>query len=230
MKNRISIILFLLLFTGMVNVSLADNSNEGTLFGYRFGIGGGMGITAISPNDLVTYLNMVHVPDIFSRISEFSSAVEFFGSIDMFLRQSFAVGFEYSYLFGSHNIDTGFGTDDFSYSYHMPIILGHYLLAGTNYFFKFGGGLGYYFSRYKEELIDFPEALLFTGSGIGGKAHAVGHTPFGDNLYGYIGVEIRFGFPGRVSNEDDIVLNDGRNDVTMNFFSFGLKFGLTYNF
>ncbi len=212
------------------SVSQTNDIQGGTLFGYRYGIGGGMGISAISMNEFISYMNLLHVQDVYNRISEFNSAIEFFGTFDLFLRHDFASGFEYSYLFGSHNIATGFGSNDFNYSYHLPLLLGHYLVSGSNYFFKFGGGLGYIFARYEEDLVDLPEPIVYTGGGVGGKAQAVGHTPFGDNLFAYIGLEMRFGFPGSVTDDEGRTLTDGRNDVSFNFFSFGLKFGLMYFF
>lgn len=208
----------------------ADDMQDNVILQYRYGIGGGMGVSAISVNEVVSYLNLLYIPDIYSRISEFSSSIEFFGSYDHFINPNFAAGFEYSYLLGSHNISTGFGSNDFTYSYHMPLLLGHYVLGGSEYFFKFGGGLGYIFARFKEDLAALPDAIVYTGGGIGGKAQAVGHTPFGDNLFGYIGVEMRFAFPGSVHDDEGKALTDGRDDVSLNFFSFGLKFGLMYYF
>jgi hypothetical protein len=228
--QRNAAVLLVSVFLWTQSSAQSDLTEQGSVFGYRYGIGGGMGITAISMNDVVSYLNLLHVPDRYNRISEFSSAVEFFGSFDLFLSPNIATGIEYSYLLGSHNISTGFGTDDFSFSYHMPLILGHYVVNGANYFFKFGGGLGYLFARYREDLGTLPEALIYSGGGIGGKAQAVGHTPFGDNLFAYIGIEMRFGFPGSVVDEDGRPLTDGRDNVSLNFFSFGLKFGLMYYF
>jgi len=189
-----------------------------------------MGVSAISINDLTSYLNVIHVPDIINRVSEFSAAVEFFGSFDLFLHTDYGAGLEYSYLLGSHTIETGFGSNVFSYSYHMPLLLGHYIVAGSEYFFKFGGGIGYILSRYKEDVTEFPEPLIYTGGGVGGKLQAVGHTPFGESLFGYIGVEMRFALPGSVTDDEGNTLTDGREDVSLNFFSFGLKFGLMFYF
>lgn len=208
----------------------AQERIESTLFGYRYGISGGMGLSAISVNDVVTFLNFLYGPQLDHRISEFNSSVEFYGVIDVFIKGNMSTGIEYSYLFGSHNFPTGFGSDDYSFSYHMPLLLGHYVIAGSGYFFKFGGGLGYLFARFKEDLTLEPEPIVYSGGGIGGKLQAIGHTPFGDNLYAYIGVDFRFGFPGTVTDNDGTVLTDGRSDISMNFFSFGLKFGLSYFF
>lgn len=197
---------------------------------YRFGVGGGMGISAVSITDLFSYINQTPGIDPYNRLSEFSTAVEFFGAIDLFVRPTIATGFEYSYLLGSHSIETGFGSYDHHFMYHLPLVLGNYIVAGEGYFFKFGGGLGYILARYEEDPVDFPGPIVYTGGGIGGKAQAIGHTPFGDNLFAYIGAEMRFGFPGSVEDEEGRPLTDGRNDVSFNFFSFGLKFGLMYYF
>jgi hypothetical protein len=230
MKMRI---LAALLFTAAM-LSPAEgghpSGHSGTLFGYRYGFGGGMGLSAVSVNDVVSYLNLLYVNQPQDRLSEFSTAVEFFGTFDYFLSESYSGGVEYAYLLFSHNLSTGFGTNDFTVSYHLPLVLVHYLVAGSNYFFKFGGGMGYLFVRYKEDLVDLPDAIVYTGGGLGGKLQAVGHTPFGDNLYAYIGVDMRFGFPGSVENADGQTLRSREGDVSFNFFSFGLKFGLTYFF
>lgn len=228
MIKRVVFVYLLVIVCCSNGTSETHDTDNQTMFGYRFGIGGGMGISAVSLNDLTSYLNFIHVPNIDNRISEFNSAVEFFGSFDFLYHADYAAGFEYSYLLGSHTIATGFGSNFFSYSYHMPLLLGHYLVTGSDYFFKFGGGLGYFLSRYKEDHTDYTEPLIYTGAGIGGKIQAVGHTPFGDNLFGYIGLEMRFAFPGAVIDNDGNKLNDGREDVSLNFFSFGLKFGLMF--
>ena len=230
MRARFFLPMFLLMFFSVVSASEKYNAEERPMFDYRSGIGGGMGISAVSISDLVSYLNLREGFTLQERIPEFNSAVEFFVTFDWFMQSDVAFGFEYSYLFGSHNFSGTFGSNDYSYSFHMPVMLGHYLLKGPGYFFKFGGGLGYFFTRYREDLMELTEPIVYTGGGIGGKIHAVGHTPFGDNLYGYVGVEMRFAFPGSVSDNEGIVLRSGDKDVTMNFISLGLKFGLTYNF
>jgi len=230
MIKRIIYVLLLVMVCWSYGAAKTSRAGDQTVFGYRFGAGGGMGISAISINDLTSYLNVIHVPDIVNRVSEFNAAVEFFGSFDLFLHADYAAGFEYSYLLGSHTIETGFGSNIFSYSYHMPLLLGHYIVAGSEYFFKFGGGLGYFHSRYKEDVTEFPQPLVYTGGGVGGKLQAVGHTPFGESLFGYIGIEMRFAFPGSVTDDEGNKLTDGREDVSLNFFSFGLKFGLTFYF
>lgn len=230
MRARLLLPMFVLMFFSLASASEKDNPKEGAVFGYRAGIGGGMGISAVSISDLVSYLNLREGFTLQERIPEFNSAVEFFATYDMFLRSDVALGFEYSYLFGSHNFSGTFGSNNYSYSFHMPVILGHYLVKGPGYFFKFGGGLGYFFTRYREDLTELTEPVVYTGGGLGGKLQAVGHTPFGDNLFGYVGVEMRFAFPGSVSDNDGRILRSGDRDVTMNFISLGLKFGLTYNF
>jgi len=229
MRKLLSYCLLLLLMIAAQDIR-SDDIEDSVILQYRYGIGGGMGVSAISVNEVVSYLNLLYIPDVSSRISEFNSAIEFFGSYDLFLSSNLATGFEYSYLLGSHNISTGFGSNDFTYTYHLPLVLGHYILSGSEYFFKFGGGLGYIFARFKEDLAALPEAIVYSGGGIGGKAQAVGHTPFGDDLFGYIGVEMRFAFPGSVTDDEGRTLTDGRDNVSLNFFSFGVKFGLMYYF
>jgi hypothetical protein len=217
---------------GLVWISAAaqtDRSDTGTIFGYRFGIGGGMGVSAISITDLFTYINQMPGTDPYNRLSEFSTAVEFFAAADIVLHPTIMTGVEYSFILGSHSVETGFGSDNYTFTYHMPLVLAHYLLMGEGYFFKLGGGVGYVFTRYEEDPTYAPP-FLYTGGGIGGKIQAVGHTPFGDNLYAYIGAEMRFGFPGPVADEDGRTLRNVNKDVSFNFFSFGLKFGLMYYF
>jgi hypothetical protein len=230
MKVRYFLLIYFLMLLCIANAWGKSKPDDGAVFGYRFGIGGGMGISAVSISALVSYLNLREGFALQERIPEFNSAVEFFASFDWYLQTDIAFGFEYSYLFGSHNFSGTFGSNDYSYSFHMPIILGHYLVRGPGYFFKFGGGLGYFMTRYREDLMELTEPVVYKGGGVGGKFHAVGHTPFGDNLYGYVGAEVRFAFPGSVSDSEGQVLSSGPNDVSMNFISLGLKFGLTYNF
>jgi len=227
MNKLITLIVIIILFASPVAVGVA-NQEDSIWSAYRYGFSGGMGVSAISVNEVVSYLNLLYIPDVYSRISEFNAAIEFFGTYDLFIRPNVVVGFEYSYLLGSHNIATGFGSNDFTYSFHLPLALAHYVIGSSDYFFKFGGGLGYVFARYREDLADLPDPIVYTGGGLGGKVQGIGQTPFGDNLFGYIGIEMRFGLPGTVSDTNGVKLTDGRDNVALNFFSFGLKFGLTY--
>jgi hypothetical protein len=211
----------------------ADNTipiPQGSVLGYRYGIGGGMGLHSINVTDVVRYINGNYVVDPESRLSEFSTAVEFFGAFDLFMFRGLALGFEYSYMLSSHNIPSGFGSSDFTLTLHSPLLLGHYIVEGSNFFFKFGGGIGYTFVRFREELAQLPDPEIYSGGGLGGKLSAIGHTPFGDHLFGYIGIEMRFGFPGTVKNDEGMYLNDGIDDVSLTYLSFGLKFGLMYYF
>ncbi len=195
---------------------------------YRFGFSGGMGINALSIGDLVHYINAGFVVDPADRLSEFSGTVEFFGAVEGFINPSVSVGLEYGYMLNSFSPRGYSGMTEFSYSVQVPSIVAYYVLYGTNYHVKAGGGLGITHIRFEQKLPFDTSTELFRGTGFGGKLHFIGQTPFGDNLYGYIGVDFRFGIVGEINNARGEPLALPERSISMDYISFGLKFGLTY--
>jgi hypothetical protein len=195
---------------------------------YGIGVSGGMGINATSFNDLTNYINAGFVVDPVDRVSEFTSTVEFFLSADGLIRSNFSLGADYSYSLNSYTIRGYSGTTDFQYSVHTPLLSGSYVVFGPQYHLKFGGAAGLSFMRFEQKLPFDTKSELYKGSGFAGMLNAIGHTPFGGNLYGYIGLTFRFGIIGDIRNDAGEPLAFPERSINMDYISFGVRFGLTY--
>jgi hypothetical protein len=142
------------------------------------------------------------------------------------------MGLEYSLLIKSYAIDdrSGFSRSEFSYQIHMPTVLLHRLILGEGYRVKVGGGIGYHVANFTQGFpsVGFEETL--TAKGIGIKFDAVGNTKFDETFYGSIGVDLRWDFEGVLKHDPDVpAAASGSTPLPqMNFFSAGLKFGITF--
>jgi hypothetical protein len=192
----------------------------------------GMGIDMHSATSLVNYINFVAQPRIDEKVNNFSSAVEFYAVPEVQVLQDWSTGVEYSLLIKSYEIDdrSGFSRSEFSYQVHMPTVLVHRLLLGEGYRVKLGGGIGYHFAKFTQSFPAVGTEETLSADGLGMKLDAVGNTKFDETFYGSIGVDLRWDFEGTLRR------NPGAAAATttsiqlpkMNFFSAGLKFGVTF--
>lgn len=195
-----------------------------------FALSGGMGITAINATDVVDYINMATPPA--SRLDDFSSAAEFFGSAQIRFNDSWGSKLEYAYLINSYNITSGSGSYEYSYVIHMPTLIAQHLDMHAGYAFKFGGGLGYHIALLSERL-QGASARDFKSTGLGVKVDAEGNTALGESMYAYLGVDVRVNFMSTFKDSQGNVLQIRGltpKNAKMNFFALGLKFGMIYYF
>ncbi|MBI3585662.1 MAG: hypothetical protein HY088_00845 [Ignavibacteriales bacterium] len=195
-----------------------------------FEISGGMGISIHSTPSLADYINITARPR--QLLDEFSSAVEFFITPELQVSEEWSMGLEYSLLLKSYTLDdrSGFSRSEFSYQVHMPTLLLHYLVIGEGYKVKFGGGVGYHIAKFNQSFLSYGTSDDFTAKSIGVKLEAVGNTKFDDTFYGSIGIDLRWDFLGTLKKPDGSEAFDRTTSTTakMNFFSAGLKFGVTF--
>ena len=192
----------------------------------------GMGIDIHTATSLDNYINLVAQPRLDEKLFDFSSAVEFFAVPEIQLTEHWSAGVEYAMLIKSYSIDdrTGFSRSEFSYQIHMPTLLVHRLLFGEGYRLKFGGGIGYHFASFTQNFPTVGSGETLSASGIAVKLDAVGNTKFDETFYGSIGVDLRWDFPGTLQRAADARSTQSSSIAlpTMNFFSAGLKFGITF--
>ena len=191
----------------------------------------GMGIDLHTATSLDKYINLVAQPRLDEKLFDFSSAVEFFAVPEIQLTEHWSAGVEYAMLIKSYSIDdrTGFSRSEFSYQIHMPTLLVHRLLFGEGYRLKFGGGIGYHFASFTQNFPTVGSGETLSASGIAVKLDAVGNTKFDETFYGSIGVDLRWDFPGTLQRTADARSTQSSIALpTMNFFSAGLKFGITF--
>jgi hypothetical protein len=186
----------------------------------RIGIAGGMGVEYFNASDIVDRIAGLTG----TRNSDFVGAAEFFGAVIVPMGKRWTAKLEYSYLIAGYNVQTGFPGSDFSVSVHMPTVIAQYVLADAGtYNVKAGAGIGYHFGSYTERYgtID----AVYTGSGPGFKLDLEANTAFGDNLFAYLGADLRWDAIGELS--DDITPT-GAIPPALDFFSVGAKLGFIY--
>jgi hypothetical protein len=190
----------------------------------------GMGIDLHSATSIVNYINLMAQPRLDEKVYDFSSAVEFFAVPEMQVSHDWSVGLEYSLLIKSYAIDdrSGYSRSEFSYQVHMPTVLVHRLILGEGFRVKVGGGLGYHVASFTQRFPTVGSEETLSAGGIGVKLDAVGNTKFDDTFYGSIGVDLRWDFDGTLKHGPGAAATNSNPLPQMNFFSAGLKFGVTF--
>jgi len=188
----------------------------------RMGISLGMGVSYVSATDLVDRLNGSGITT--ERVSSFTAGAEFFGVLSYPLSTDWAVKLEYAYLVASYNVPTISPGSEFSFSLHMPTLVGQYILVDKGiYNVKGGIGVGYHFGSYFERYVVVEST--FTGSGPAIKFDLEANTAFGESFYAYLGADFRFDFVGTLHTEQEQAAGVV---PTLDFFSAGIKLGFTF--
>jgi hypothetical protein len=185
-----------------------------------------MGVSYVNALDIVDRINAT--AGVSERVSDFKSAVEFFGAVDVPVSEDWAVKLEYAYVLASFNVASTFTNTDFSFFAHMPTIIGQYILVeeGT-YNVKVGIGAGFHFGSFSEKFGTVDDT--YSGEGIGTKFDLEANTAFGEDLFGYFGADLRWEFIGTLTNGGSSVAAASPLP-TLGFFSVGAKLGFTYYF
>ena len=201
-------------------------ANAATSATSRVGVSGGMGVSYVNALDIVDRINAT--AGVNERVSDFKSAVEFFGAVDVPVSEDWAVNLEYAYLLASFNVASTFTNTDFSFVAHMPTIIGQYIvLEEGTYNVKVGIGAGYHFGFFSEKYGTVDDT--YSGKGIGTKFDLEANTAFGEDLFGYFGADLRWEFIGTLTNGSSSVAAASPLP-TLDFFSVGAKLGFTYYF
>ena len=198
----------------------------------RVALSAGMGVEYISAPDVVDFVNATAVRAT-QRVPEFKSAAQFFGALAYPLSVDWVLKAEYLYLLVSYNADIPGRSSDFTLAVHMPsLILQHILWdEGGLYNVKAGGGLGYHFAALTVKYLYQDGRLSGKGLGVVGDVEA--NTAFGDHLFAYFGVDVRWEFIGTLTNSTAVPQNFQGSVIplpTMNAFSIGARLGFSYYF
>lgn len=206
---------FVLLFVVIIPIlSYAQTPNE---------VRGSMGIDFVSVPDLKNYLE-ANYTDI---LSDFSSAVNFSGSYGRMVGENSQLEFELGYLLSSYNFPQDNGTYDLTYSLIMPSLLYNYVITGSGYNFKFGGGAGVRMLTLTENIPADPNDYNYSSLGYGFVLRAVGNTAIAENVYAHIGADIRYDILKEVESS---IEGNTIGDVNFNSLSFGIRLGISYQF
>ena len=181
-----------------------------------------MGIDFVSVPELKDYLEANY--DIVN--SDFSSAINFSGSYGRMMDENSQLELEIGYLLNSYNSNFGLGNYNLSYSLLMPSVLYNYVINGSGYNFKFGGGAG-------TRLLSINEKYLpllnddYSKFGFGFILRGAGNTAIAQDVYAHIGIDARYDVIGKPDEN-----TNGNNIGNVNFssLSLGIRLGISYQF
>ena len=218
-------------FTSCLVIANAQ-SDTSSIQRKSFAVSAGIGVSLVDATGVVDYVNdFVNYQSVSStKQDDFATAVEFFGSAEVQVSESWGMKAEYSYLLKTYEIpQVGASPFSFSYGVHMPLLMVQYLIPEKGYTVKFGGGLGYHLAHFVKDA-SFYGSDEYTSTGVGIKLEAEANTEFDEHLYGLISVEVRGAVMGEFKDSQGNFMVDPvrQKDATMSFFSIGTKFGLIY--
>jgi hypothetical protein len=139
--------------------------------------------------------------------------------------------FEYAYLTGSYGVSSPYGPTDFNVTAHCPSVIVQYVIAERGvYDLKCGIGGGYHFGAVTEQFQSLE--YRYTGKGAGLVGELEGNTAFGDHLFAFLGVNLRWSFIGALANTAGVspVHTAGGGGTTLTFFGAGARLGMSYHF
>jgi hypothetical protein len=196
----------------------------------QYDLRAGMGISFVSTPSLIDYLNLHFAPSD-QQLGVFNSAVVFSGEAGYYVNDSYEVGVDFAYELNSYNFSYNPGEYKLNYSFIMPTLVNYYVIRGTGYNFKFGGGIGPRFTSADQQLPATPSAITYNSVGFGLMLKAEGNTLLSGNLYANIGVDLRYDFNGKPKNGSSYLVNTNNNEnVNFNSLSAGIHLGVSYIF
>ena len=194
--------------------SFAQKQNE---------VRGSMGIDFVSIPSLKEYIDQLP----YEELTDFNAAVNFSGSYGRMISESYQLQAELGYLLYSFNSNGIDGQYDLTYSLVMPSILNYYVLNGTGYNFKFGGGVGLRYLSIDESLPGTGSSDNYSSTGYGFILRTEGNTAIAENVYAHIAADVRYDV---ISEAEPSALGNKIGDVNFSSLSFGLRLGISYQF
>jgi hypothetical protein len=183
-----------------------------------------MGIDFVSVPELKDFLELNYSPD---RLSDFSSAVNFSGAYGRMIGENSQVEAEMGYLLNSYNYPLDNGTYDLTYSLLMPSLLYNFVIIGSGYNFKFGGGAGLRLMSITEKLPADPNNYNYSSVGYGFILRGTGNTAIAQDVYAHIGADVRYDIIGK---PDENAVGNKVGNVNFSSLSFGIRLGISYQF
>ncbi len=227
MKSRIPGIALMVL-AGTYQMAGMSPVSDSTSSASRMAVFAGMGVSYMNPQDVVDMINTMSTSS--QRVSDFKSAVEFFGGFIYPVNMDWTLKAEYAYLLGSYNVNVPLGVQEFTITCHLPTVLLQYVLVSEPaYNVKAGAGIGYHFGMLETKLGGLEDK--FTADGIGMKLDLEASTALGENLFAYLGADLRWDSIGDLTNGS----NGNPSGVagmptSLQFFSAGAKLGFSHYF
>ena len=186
-----------------------------------------MGIDFVSIPSLKDYIDQLP----YEQLADFNAAINFSGSYGRMLSESYQLQLEVGYFLYSFNSSGIDGQYDLTYNLIMPSVLNYYVLNGTGYNFKFGGGAGVRFLSMDESLPGTGSKTNYSSTGFGVILRAEGNTAIAENVYAHIAADVRYDFNGEPKNNGENLYNIVlKENVNFNSLSFGVRLGISYQF
>ncbi|MGE5436721.1 MAG: hypothetical protein ACM3O3_05795 [Syntrophothermus sp.] len=203
-----------------------------TIFSFCFAysqveVKAGMGINYLSMPSLYDYINTYYASSS-DQVPTFSSAINGFIEVNYPLQKNFYIGLEGVYSFSSFTY-FNIGRMEMQYDIIKASAMAYYVISGTGYDFKLGGGVGPRFTTAKETFT--VESFDYNSVGFGFLLKTEGNTLLSGNLYANINASLGYDFLGTPKSGDRYIYNDVANEnVNLNNLSLGVGLGLTYKF
>lgn len=188
----------------------------------------GMGLDFFNSQSVVDYINQSNFSGS-GELSSFSTAVNFSGEVGVKVDNNIQLSGDVTYQIYSYNSDVTLGRYDIKFNNFMPSVLTYYMIEGTGYNFKFGGGAGLRFVSVEQTLPASAGADKYSSTGFGLLLRAQGNTLLGDKIYANISLDIRYDINGVPENNGRKLYNNVQKDnVNFNQLALGIKLGLYY--
>lgn len=188
----------------------------------------GMGLDFFNSQSLVDYINQSNFSGS-GELSSFSTAINFSGEVGVKVSDHLQLSGDLAYQIYSFNSNIALGRYDILFNNLMPSVLTYYMIEGSGYNFKFGGGAGLRFVSVEQTLPASVSYDKFSSTGFGLLLRAQGNTLLGDKIYANICLDVRYDINGVPENSGKKLYNNVlKEDVNFNQLALGIKLGLYY--
>lgn len=195
----------------------------------RSALAAGMGVSYVFPRDLVDLINAT--AGAAERVPQFRAFGEFFGALSVPVSADWILKLEYAYLTGTYSVSSLYGPADFGVTAHLPSVIVQYVVTERGvYDLKIGVGGGYHIGVLAEKFLTIDDR--YTGTGPGFVAEVEGNTAFGEHLFAFLGVNLRWSFIGELGNRAGVSPGHagGGGGTTLALFGAGARLGMSYHF
>lgn len=188
----------------------------------------GMGLDFFNSQSVVDYINQSNFSGS-GELSSFSIAVNFSGEVGVKVDNNIQLSGDLAYQIYSYNSNVTLGRYDIKFNSLMPSILTYYLVEGSGYNLKFGGGAGLRFVLVEQTLPASVGSDKYSSTGFGFLLRAQGNTLLSDKIYANISLDVRYDVNGVPENNGRKLYNNVlKEDVNFNQLALGIKLGLYY--
>lgn len=189
-----------------------------------------MGINFLSMPSVQDYINQSNFSPPNEELGSFNSAVIFTGEAGYFINPNFQLSLEFGYqIYSFTNVGDG-GKYEMVYNLFLPSILSYYVINGSGYNFKFGGGAGPRITDVDESLPGTGSTVNFSSMGFGLLFRIEGNTVLGGDLYANVGADLSYDLNGEPDNTNGEKLENKIQEESVNFnaFTLGIRLGISY--